>query len=152
MKALSITMVLTVSFLLLLVGSYAGQKASALQNPAIARFIAVDIESKKSSDIGETSVFAQRILDPSGNIIGNSFSSCILIAKEEIFAGGRNLCDGVYNLPKGKITFKGSRKNRERYTFVVTGGTGFYSGVGGRLNGFVIGSDPFREKLIFHIQ
>lgn len=152
MKILSISTIL-ISSIILLIGISIKQDASALQKPSVARFIAIDRSFKSEGENpGDRSIIAQRILDTEGNIVGNSFVVCPLAAKEGVFGSGVRVCHGVFNLPKGKVTVYGSRRSRERYTLVVTGGSGFYSGVGGRLNGFVIGVKPFREKIIFHIQ
>jgi len=137
------------TLLVFAVGAYTNSDnsiAEASIRPAVIRLVAVDQEVHgKSVDPNDHQVFTQTILGSSGNIIGNSYSVCIKIRRNV------SVCSGIYILPKGKITYYGSRQNRLRYSMVVTGGSGVYQGAGGKIDSIVFGFFPFREKITVHL-
>ena len=136
------------TILVILTGSYTNnQLGQAATNSSVVRLIAVDLSIVGSGvHINEHKSISQRILSPEGKIIGNSYQACIIVRKNV------EQCGGIFNLPKGKITFSGSRQNRSKYTFVITGGTGAYLAAGGRVDSVIFGLFPFREKITIHIE
>lgn len=149
MNPLSVIAGVIATTLVFLTGAYTNNQSIsyAAIKPSTIRLISVEmnVESNGSS-VNDHKSITKRILSPEGRIIGNGYQACIMV-KERV-----EYCSGVYNLPLGKITFSGSRQNRSRYTFVVTGGTGSYLAAGGRLESSVFGFNPFREKINIHIE
>jgi len=145
-----------ITILIFILGMHTGntQNSVAFGDPGYVRVRAVDFKTKTEGlNIGDRSVYAQFLLDSTGKKIGNSYIICTSVGESGILGKGVLECHGIYNLPLGKITIQGSRSSkRDKLTFVVTGGTGIYEGVGGILNGFIIGTSPHRERLIFRIE
>jgi hypothetical protein len=111
----------------------------------------VDRQTSGGKDLGDNLTFAKVVLGSAGSIIGTAYDSCVLVGVGDQYGKGLSMCNGIYNLPQGKLTFQGTRKTRERYTFVVTGGSGIYVNASGTINGFQIGSTPFSQRVVIHI-
>lgn len=135
--------------LVFIVGSYTNNQSlgQAAAKPSVVRIIAIETFSvSEGTKINNHRSITKRILSPEGKVIGNGYQLCVVVRK------GVEQCSGIFNLPTGKITYSGSRQNRSRYTFVVTGGTGSYLAAGGRLNSVAFGLFPFRERITIHIE
>ena len=76
--------------------------------------------------------------------IGHAAISCRKFHRD--FAVGRNIynCFGTYVLPLGKIAVQGIAHGLQRYTFVITGGTGAYVGKNGTMFSRRIGPGTLR--------
>jgi hypothetical protein len=149
MNPLNIIAAAVSTILVFMVGAYTNNQSlgQAAVKPSVIRLLAIDTGSHSDgNDPNDHRVFSLRLLSFKGLIIGNGYQACIVVKS------GVDQCSGVYNLPTGKITYSGSRQSREKYTFVVTGGTGSYLAAGGRLNSVLFGSNPFREKVVIHIE
>lgn len=140
------TILLISSIVALMIVNFAG----ALSSPGKAKFYTVTASERTISN-GDIFTRGQRVSTLEGKIIGNAFLSCTRIARNENFGYTVEQCTGTYNLPLGKMTVAGSRSSRSRYTLVVTGGTGFYNNVGGKLNVYKIGVSPTTERVIFSL-
>jgi hypothetical protein len=145
-KALTVGCV-TFAFLALLLVTF-NDNAQGLSVPSTAKFFSVT-RSQQSED--NFTFAAKKISISNGKIIGNSFLICGKMPDSGRFGSGVQQCHGTYNLPRGKIAVIGSRNNIDKYSFVVVGGTGFYAGVGGKLDVFRIGASPITERLIFSL-
>jgi len=119
----------------------------ALNQPATAKFFALTSSQRTIESNIYTS--GRKILINNGQIIGNSFIACTRIGRDGTFGANVEQCSVTFNLPRGKIVAVGSRNSREKYSLVVTGGTGFYNNVGGKLDVFQLGDKPRLERLIF---
>jgi hypothetical protein len=64
---------------------------------------------------------------------------------------GRSVCEGTYELPRGRLVVAGSRRYREIYELAIVGGTGFYANARGTLTATRIGRSPRREYLVFRL-
>ena len=142
--------------LLALTGSYTGQNqsvAATSTTQAVVRLTVVDVQTgSEGHNLGDHRTFSKIVLGSKGFIIGSAFDSCVVVGIGKTYGKfGLSLCNGVYNLPKGKLTFQGTRRTRERYTFVITGGSGIYENASGTLNGFQISSNPYSQRVIIHI-
>jgi len=142
--------------LLALTGVYTGQdqnSASAASGEGILRLTAVDVQThSEGNDLGDHRTFNKIVLGSDGFIIGAAVDACTIVGEGSNYGkNGLSLCNGVYTLPKGKLTFQGTRRTRQRYTFVITGGSGIYENAGGVLNGFQTSSSPFSQRVIIHI-
>jgi len=67
--------------------------------------------------------------------IGNAYLLCTTLGRHGIY-GRRpaSMCDGIYNMPRGKLLVRGVRRSNRFYSFAITGGTGIYRGATGSLN------------------
>lgn len=65
--------------------------------------------------------------------IGHAIKSCIKVGSGGILGGGIMSCSMTLHLPRGKVAASGVVHSLNRYTMVLTGGTGLYEGVHGPL-------------------
>ncbi len=142
--------------LIAITGIYTGKNnnlASASVGEGVIRLTVVDTQThSEGNDLGDHRTYANYVLGSDGLIIGTAYSICTIVARGSNFGShGLTLCSGVYNLPKGKLTFQGTRRTKTKYTFVVTGGSGIYVNAGGVLNGFQISDNPYSQRVIIHL-
>lgn len=81
--------------------------------------------------------------------VGHAVLTCAKVGTGGVLGGGIWNCIGVYQLPLGKISTQGILHGYNRYTLVITGGTGRYKGVSGSL--FVRRVAEGQRKLIFSL-
>lgn len=65
--------------------------------------------------------------------IGNGIKACVKAGSGGLLGGGLMSCSLTLSLPLGKVTAQGIVHNINRYTLVITGGTGEYENANGPL-------------------
>lgn len=65
--------------------------------------------------------------------IGHGVLTCTKVGIGGILGAGVSNCNGVYQLPLGKISTQGILHGYSRYTMIITGGTGVYKEASGTL-------------------
>jgi hypothetical protein len=81
--------------------------------------------------------------------LGHAIVSCYSLGFGGILGAGLEHCTATYVLPLGKITAQGIVHSRNRYTLVLTGGTGRYVGAEGHLFTKRIG--PGLKRIVFNL-
>ena len=80
--------------------------------------------------------------------IGHGLKACIKTRQGDLRGGGLMSCTLTLSLPKGKVSAAGIVHNINRYTLVITGGTGVYATASGPL--FVRRVGDGVRRLTFH--
>ena len=80
--------------------------------------------------------------------IGHGLKACIKTRQGDLRGGGLMSCTLTLSLPRGKVSAAGIVHNINRYTLVITGGTGVYATASGPL--FVRRVGDGIRRLTFH--
>lgn len=88
-----------------------------------------------------------------GKAIGTSVSTCTFLGKGNALGKGTSYCAVVYRLNKGLINATGLIGTARSLIWLlsITGGSGYYAGVGGTVQIRVISLDPRRARLFFQL-
>lgn len=115
---------------------------------SLARFREVQVSSSSLGNFaGATSTWRTVVkLNRSVKSVGTGTFVCVRIRSNELLRG----CRGSYRLPEGEIELAGVIRTRSRYSLVVTGGSGVYSGMNGTAAISQIGSHPWTAFLTFY--
>ena len=122
--------------------------ASSRTPGSIARFREVQLSSSSLGDFaGATSTWrTELLLDRSDKTVGVGTFVCIRVRYGALLRA----CRATYRLPLGQVELSGLLTGRSRYSLVITGGSGFYTGKNGTAAFAQIGSHPWTAFVTFY--
>jgi hypothetical protein len=125
--------------------------ASASSVPiAVARFREVEQSHTALGSFGAATETWRTavLLSRSSKRVGTGWVACIRIAR----ASAVRKCSGTYQLPEGSIELAGVVSSRSRFTLLIVGTSGVYSGRTGSAQFSQVGANPRNSLVTFYLQ
>jgi hypothetical protein len=102
---------------------------------------------RRGIGIGDVEIVNLRLYNPSitSKAIGRGDLVCTFVDRRI------RMCDGTYQLPRGKLVVSGTMTTRLLYDLAIVGGTGLYDNARGSLTVTATGFRPRHEVLVFRL-